>query len=97
MFNSPCFLSASAAAAERLQAAYGGEYRNLVHFEGDHNHQRPQFFYDSVVIFFYQQLRLDDVLVGAKPVSGFDGGGGVANKHAWYRVRGLMGFGLHTS
>jgi hypothetical protein len=56
-------------AAERLQAAYGGEYRNLVRFEGDHNHQRPQFFYDSVVIFFYQQLRLEEVLVGAKPVS----------------------------
>jgi hypothetical protein len=41
--------------AEKLVAAYGGAYKNLVRFEGDHNHLRPRFFYDSVTMFFHQQ------------------------------------------
>jgi hypothetical protein len=45
-------------AAEKLVAAYGGEYKNLVRFEGDHNQLRPRFFYDSVTMFFHQQVGL---------------------------------------
>ena len=30
--------------------------KNLIKFEGDHNSPRPQFYYDSVSIFFYNVL-----------------------------------------
>lgn len=45
-------------------------------FDGDHNHPRPQFFYDSVTIFFHQQLQLEKVLVGKRPVGSRKRGGG---------------------
>ncbi|KAL6497646.1 hypothetical protein OROHE_027079 [Orobanche hederae] len=35
---------------------YAGD-RNIIKFEGDHNSSRPQFYYDSVSIFFYNVLR----------------------------------------
>lgn len=30
--------------------------KNIIKFEGDHNSSRPQFYYDSVSIFFYNVL-----------------------------------------
>ncbi|CAN6552542.1 unnamed protein product [Malus baccata var. baccata] len=30
--------------------------KNIIHFDGDHNSSRPQFYYDSVSIFFYSVL-----------------------------------------
>jgi hypothetical protein len=75
--------AAAAAATEKLQAAYGGEYRNLVRFDGDHNHPRPQFFYDSVTIFFHQQLQLEKVLVGKRPVGSRRGLGGLMGVPVW--------------
>ncbi|KAK7303471.1 hypothetical protein RJT34_14378 [Clitoria ternatea] len=36
--------------------AYAGD-KNVIKFDGDHNSSRPQFFYDSVSIFFYNVLR----------------------------------------
>lgn len=30
--------------------------KNIIKFEGDHNSPRPQFYYDSVSIFFYNVL-----------------------------------------
>lgn len=61
-----CFIPALFAAANsddfiqphhavELHKAYAGD-KNLVKFEGDHNSPRPNFFYDSVVIFFYNTL-----------------------------------------
>jgi len=41
--------------SKQLHDAYGGK-KNLVMVEGDHNSQRPDFFYDSVVIFFHNNL-----------------------------------------
>jgi hypothetical protein len=41
--------------SKELHEAYAGD-KNLVTFEGDHNSQRPSFFYDSVVIFFHNTL-----------------------------------------
>ncbi|CAL5039332.1 unnamed protein product [Urochloa decumbens] len=40
---------------ERIHQAYAGD-KNLIKFEGDHNSPRPQFYYDSVSIFFYNVL-----------------------------------------
>jgi hypothetical protein len=34
----------------------------MVTFEGDHNSNRPQFFYDSVSIFLYQALQCEQLL-----------------------------------
>lgn len=31
--------------------------KNIIKFEGDHNSPRPQFYYDSVSIFFYNVLQ----------------------------------------
>uniref|UniRef100_A0A0D6QWH6 Serine aminopeptidase S33 domain-containing protein n=1 Tax=Araucaria cunninghamii TaxID=56994 RepID=A0A0D6QWH6_ARACU len=36
--------------------SYAGD-KNIIKFEGDHNSARPQFYYDSVSIFFYNVLR----------------------------------------
>ncbi|XP_031390961.1 uncharacterized protein LOC116203400 isoform X1 [Punica granatum] len=36
--------------------AYAGD-KNIIKFDGDHNSSRPQFYYDSVSIFFYNVLR----------------------------------------
>ena len=33
-----------------------------MHFEGDHNSPRPKFFFDSVVIFFYNTLQVEALL-----------------------------------
>jgi len=43
---------------ESLHAKYGGD-KNLIRVEGDHNSDRPQFFLDSVSIFFYNTLGCD--------------------------------------
>jgi dipeptidyl aminopeptidase/acylaminoacyl peptidase len=45
--------------SEKLYEAYGGD-KNLIRFEGDHNSERPDFFYDSVCIFFYNVLISND-------------------------------------
>jgi hypothetical protein len=40
---------------DRIHQAYAGD-KNLIKFDGDHNSPRPQFYYDSVSIFFYNVL-----------------------------------------
>ncbi|GJN38801.1 hypothetical protein PR202_gb27876 [Eleusine coracana subsp. coracana] len=40
---------------DRIHQTYAGD-KNLIKFEGDHNSARPQFYYDSVSIFFYNVL-----------------------------------------
>ncbi|XP_024529448.1 uncharacterized protein LOC9650776 isoform X2 [Selaginella moellendorffii] len=42
--------------SDAIFKAYGGD-KNIIKFEGDHNSARPQFYYDSVTIFFYNVLR----------------------------------------
>eukprot|EP00201_Polytomella_parva_P000505 CAMPEP_0175073080 /NCGR_PEP_ID=MMETSP0052_2-20121109/20324_1 /TAXON_ID=51329 ORGANISM="Polytomella parva, Strain SAG 63-3" /NCGR_SAMPLE_ID=MMETSP0052_2 /ASSEMBLY_ACC=CAM_ASM_000194 /LENGTH=870 /DNA_ID=CAMNT_0016340771 /DNA_START=18 /DNA_END=2627 /DNA_ORIENTATION=- len=46
--------------SEALLKAYAGD-KNLVKFEGDHNSLRPDFFYHSVSIFFYNTMRLEQL------------------------------------
>ncbi|KAL9235177.1 hypothetical protein vseg_009964 [Gypsophila vaccaria] len=36
---------------------YAGEKKNIIKFDGDHNSPRPQFYYDSISIFFYNTLK----------------------------------------
>jgi len=37
--------------------------KNIIKFDGDHNSPRPQFYYDSITIFFYNILRPPDAPV----------------------------------
>ena len=45
--------------SERLYEVYSGD-KNMIRFEGDHNSERPEFFYDSVTIFFVNVLISND-------------------------------------
>ncbi|CAA0818046.1 alpha/beta-Hydrolases superfamily protein [Striga hermonthica] len=42
--------------SDAIFKSYAGD-KNIIKFEGDHNSSRPQFYYDSVSIFFYNVLR----------------------------------------
>ncbi|KXZ53909.1 hypothetical protein GPECTOR_6g827 [Gonium pectorale] len=52
--------------AETLHSAYAGD-KNLIRFEGDHNSRRPEFFYNSVSIFWHNTLQLEHLLEPAVP------------------------------
>jgi len=39
---------------------YAGD-KNVVKFEGDHNSVRPDFFFNSVVIFFFNTLQVESL------------------------------------
>jgi len=41
--------------SEQLYQVYGGD-KQIIRFEGDHNSERPHFFYDAVALFFYNVL-----------------------------------------
>ncbi|KAJ0988172.1 hypothetical protein J5N97_006528 [Dioscorea zingiberensis] len=41
--------------SDRIFKPYAGD-KNIIKFDGDHNSARPQFYYDSVSIFFYNVL-----------------------------------------
>ncbi|KAL2644059.1 hypothetical protein R1flu_011646 [Riccia fluitans] len=45
--------------SDQIFKAYEGD-KNIIKFEGDHNSPRPQFYYDSITIFFYNVLRPPD-------------------------------------
>ncbi|KMZ67579.1 hypothetical protein ZOSMA_262G00130 [Zostera marina] len=42
--------------SDHIYKSYAGE-KNIIKFDGDHNSPRPQFYYDSVSIFFYNVLQ----------------------------------------
>ncbi|KAJ8562638.1 hypothetical protein K7X08_031090 [Anisodus acutangulus] len=42
--------------SDLIYKSYAGD-KNIIKFDGDHNSARPQFYYDSVSIFFYNVLR----------------------------------------
>jgi len=45
-----------------LYDKYAGD-KNIVTFDGDHNSHRPDFFFDSVSIFFYNTLQVEQLLI----------------------------------
>ncbi|KAJ4956604.1 hypothetical protein NE237_013387 [Protea cynaroides] len=42
--------------SDRIYEAYVGD-KNIIKFEGDHNSPRPQFYFDSITIFFHNVLQ----------------------------------------
>ncbi|KAL5102335.1 hypothetical protein RYX36_006662 [Vicia faba] len=51
--------------SDPISESYAGD-KNIIKFDGDHNSSRPQFFYDSVSIFFYNVLRPPQVSIAEK-------------------------------
>ncbi|XP_047337798.1 uncharacterized protein LOC124941502 [Impatiens glandulifera] len=49
--------------ADRIYEAYVGD-KNIIKFEGDHNSPRPQFYFDSINIFFHNVLQPPEDEVG---------------------------------
>ena len=47
--------------SQQMYEKYGGD-KNIIKFEGDHNSPRPQFFYDSAVIFLIGTLQVEQLL-----------------------------------
>lgn len=48
--------------SERLFVAHGAETKNYIAFEGDHNGLRPDFWYDSALIFLLGVLRVEELV-----------------------------------
>ncbi|KAJ6719781.1 ALPHA/BETA-HYDROLASE [Salix purpurea] len=51
--------------SDRVFEAYMGD-KNIIKFEGDHNSPRPQFYFDSINIFFHNVLQPPEDEVGGK-------------------------------
>ena len=49
--------------SEKLLAKYGSPDKELMLFDGDHNSIRPKQFYSKVLLFFYQVLQCQGVLI----------------------------------
>jgi hypothetical protein len=48
--------------SERLFVAHGADTKNFIAFEGDHNGARPDFWYDSALIFLLGALRVEELV-----------------------------------
>jgi alpha/beta superfamily hydrolase len=46
--------------SQKIHAKYAGD-KNLIQFDGDHNSERPPFFFDSAAIFFFNTLQCADL------------------------------------
>lgn len=79
--------------SERIFEVYMGD-KNIIKFEGDHNSPRPQFYFDSISIFFKNVLQPpeDDI-----PVSFFDPMHEYIDKATWSALHGLGYAGSNSS
>ena len=62
--------------SERLFVAHGADTKNFISFEGDHNDMRPEFWYDSALIFLLGVLRVEELVGPDLDLLGHDGDGG---------------------
>ena len=67
--------------SKRLHAAYGGEDKELMLFDGDHNTARPKAFYARALTFLHCALRCDAAALDAKPAGCVQGAGFRADLH----------------
>ncbi|KAM1380155.1 hypothetical protein ACFX2I_021921 [Malus domestica] len=68
--------------SDRIFEAYMGD-KNIIKFEGDHNSPRPQFYFDSINIFFHNVLQPPEDEVGG---TFFDTLHGTFGKGTWRSV-----------
>ncbi|XP_057429313.1 uncharacterized protein LOC130722568 isoform X2 [Lotus japonicus] len=73
--------------SDRILDAYMGD-KSMIKFEGDHNSPRPQFYFDSINIFFHNVLQPPEDEVGE---SFFDIMNGYFGKDIWRSVHELGG------
>ncbi|KAJ7954977.1 Alpha/beta-Hydrolases superfamily protein [Quillaja saponaria] len=69
--------------SDRIFDAYMGD-KNIIKFEGDHNSPRPQFYFDSITIFFHNVLQPPEDEVGEDyfdTMHDYFGKGGWRNLH----------------
>ncbi|WCJ23655.1 alpha/beta-Hydrolases superfamily protein [Euphorbia peplus] len=78
--------------SDRIYEAYMGD-KNIIKFEGDHNSPRPQFYFDSINIFFHNVLHPPEDPVGQ---TYFDPMTDYFSKHSW-RTRHDVGNHLDFS
>ncbi|KFK32200.1 hypothetical protein AALP_AA6G210300 [Arabis alpina] len=52
--------------SDLILKCYAGD-KNIIKFDGDHNSSRPQFYYDSVLIFFHNVLRPPQISSACSP------------------------------
>ncbi|KAK7264546.1 hypothetical protein RJT34_32155 [Clitoria ternatea] len=71
--------------SDRIFEAYMGD-KNIIKFEGDHNSPRPQFYFDSINIFFHNVLQPPEDEVGE---SFFDTVNDYFGKDVWTSVHEL--------
>ncbi|KAK4283616.1 hypothetical protein QN277_000549 [Acacia crassicarpa] len=71
--------------SDRIFEAYMGD-KNIIKFEGDHNSPRPQFYFDSISIFFHNVLQPPEDEVGG---SFFDTVTDYFGKDVWRSVHDL--------
>ncbi|XP_018451004.2 uncharacterized protein LOC108822433 [Raphanus sativus] len=72
--------------SERIYEAYVGD-KNIIKFEGDHNSPRPQFYFDSINIFFHNVLQPPNVVTG--PTTLFDPLDDYFAKGSWNTMKEL--------
>ncbi|XP_057433525.1 uncharacterized protein LOC130726300 [Lotus japonicus] len=75
--------------SDLISESYAGD-KSIIKFNGDHNSSRPQFFFDSVSIFFYNVLRPPKVPRAFKLENYYNLGslkvGSAGNKNVLYKV-----------
>ncbi|KAF5738602.1 hypothetical protein HS088_TW13G01503 [Tripterygium wilfordii] len=78
--------------SDRIFEAYMGD-KNIIKFEGDHNSPRPQFYFDSINIFFHNILQPPEDEVGG---SFFETVDDYSGKGSWSAIR-EVGFDAGSS
>ncbi|BAT77223.1 uncharacterized protein HKW66_Vig0019690 [Vigna angularis] len=78
--------------SDRIFEAYMGD-KNIIKFEGDHNSPRPQFYFDSINIFFHNVLQPPEDEVGE---SFFDPVNDYFGKDVWRSMHEL-GYNIESS
>ncbi|XP_074296146.1 uncharacterized protein LOC141623884 [Silene latifolia] len=79
--------------SERIIDVYMGD-KNIIKFEGDHNSPRPQFYFDSISIFFNNVLQPPQ---DEAPVSLYDPVQEYIDKATWNALHGLGYMGRKSS
>lgn len=80
--------------SDLIYKSYAGD-KNIIKFEGDHNSPRPQFYYDSITIFFHNVLQPPDDLVekhASESLYEYIDGSEDLDESVWHDIVNAQGF-----